>query len=324
MIDASSIPRTREVVSVLAATLSCLLASSPALAKERTAEVLIWGGGESQADADKALERWNEVEATSGILPAPNYPSIIKSEGMRGLKPGFYIVVIGICDHAASAARLERLRAFEKGAYARTVTIDVQGELPCPADQGDLLASAGVKEGRVLARVEADSGTFALVAPRGAKDPTLFWVRQGKRPISAPLGEVEDPLHLRGESTAWTVERDYLELSPTEKAIAVLGESKFEDGTAKGSQTDLHLFRLHGAGLAEVFADVLARKSEDPHGGSSREMDVTAATSSHHGLYDLDVLVDETDESEASEDSQSSHQHHHRILRFDGSSYQSE
>jgi hypothetical protein len=94
-----------------------------ARAESRAAQVLIWGGGASRAEAEASLSTYREREKTwAGALTlAEGYPRIVESQSVPGLKPGFVVVVLGACAPEEGAKLLEGFKAFEPAVYAREV-----------------------------------------------------------------------------------------------------------------------------------------------------------------------------------------------------------
>lgn len=110
-------------------------------------DVIVWDGGRSQADGERALASLRSALPTLaklGLQPAAGYPRLVTSDSVRGLKSGFHVALLGACASTATPAVLRRARVVSTGVYARPVPAGAL-ELACP-------------------RVEADSQVFA---PRG-------------------------------------------------------------------------------------------------------------------------------------------------------------
>lgn len=93
---------------------------------------LILGGGKAKADADGVLAKFS---APKGLAPAAGYPKVVKSDAVKGLKPGFFVAVLGYCDSTGELSSAVRtMWAAQKGSYAREVSEAVPGA--CPKLQG--------------------------------------------------------------------------------------------------------------------------------------------------------------------------------------------
>ncbi len=72
------------------------------------------------------------------LVMGPDYPRVINSRNIEGLKPGFFVVVLGTCmaetpeqkRYAAGLAALVQRRL--KGSYTRAVDVD-EREMECPS-----------------------------------------------------------------------------------------------------------------------------------------------------------------------------------------------
>lgn len=86
-------------------------------------DAIIWGGGVTQADGEKWLQRWNDEAASIARLLtlAPGYPQLVKSDDVPGLKPGFTVVVLGTCEGAESRYTLGLLKGVAERVYARRI-----------------------------------------------------------------------------------------------------------------------------------------------------------------------------------------------------------
>jgi hypothetical protein len=98
----------------------------------RSEEVLIWGGGTTREEADKAAAEWKAESASYEdlIKLPPRFPSVVRSDDIVGLNPGFQIVVLGFCDGATTADVLKMLKALNPSVYARTVKISPPAACP--------------------------------------------------------------------------------------------------------------------------------------------------------------------------------------------------
>ena len=172
---------------------------SPALAPEpptptEDAVALIYGGGVRPQDADAALVRWKEDLAVLGdaLLPSPGFPKIVRSDDVRGLKPGFFIVLLGVCDADEGALVAGVLQSLDAGAYTRPAP---GSALACPKRRaGTRRAKAWVVEDKGRARLmltelnEEDTVSQLFAVARGADGKLLFhqWV-EGRGVMQGPI-----------------------------------------------------------------------------------------------------------------------------------------
>lgn len=92
---------------------------------------LLWGGGRTVEEGRAALADW---EATAAAVdgwptPAPGYPRLVESGRVPGLKPGFHVVLVGVCPAEAAGPVLAALRSASAGAWSRPV----RAEPACPS-----------------------------------------------------------------------------------------------------------------------------------------------------------------------------------------------
>ncbi len=159
-----------------------LLLGLPALAEpppappptpaSETRTLLVWGGGQSRAEAEKVAADY-EVRAKlwKGLLRlADGYPRILESASVPGLNPGFYVVVLGVCEAKAGAELAGTFDLFEPRTYPREVTWAEPGALPCPTLaenwRPDETARARGKAGELLAASFSSSETSGEVEYR--------------------------------------------------------------------------------------------------------------------------------------------------------------
>ncbi|MFT3711023.1 MAG: hypothetical protein QM817_25635 [Archangium sp.] len=112
-------------------TLACtLVLLSAAAHAEVSTRALIWGGGATPDDAAAALKNFRETPQVSQLLEfSAGYPKIVESKSVAGLKPGFHVVLLGVCGADESVVPLSALKAMQPQVYARPVQIT---ERNCP------------------------------------------------------------------------------------------------------------------------------------------------------------------------------------------------
>jgi hypothetical protein len=117
---------------MIGALLSLSLAAAPAT-------LLVWGGGKTPEDADKAMADY-KAKSEAGkwstyVKLAAGFPLIVASDKVPGMNPGFHVVVLGACDEKDGAAALGMFKVLEPSIYSKASTAWslAQG---CPAGAG--------------------------------------------------------------------------------------------------------------------------------------------------------------------------------------------
>ncbi|MBL8936845.1 MAG: hypothetical protein JNM69_19960 [Archangium sp.] len=91
--------------------------------------VLMWGGGKTPGDGEKALADFRARIPKSSVTA-----TVLRSDEVAGLKPGFHVAAIGVCPILKGRQLVEQLRIVSKGVYARLVPPQKALEgLACPA-----------------------------------------------------------------------------------------------------------------------------------------------------------------------------------------------
>ena len=97
-------------------------------------QMIIWSGGRTQAEADKQAEGFKRyAQALKDFVDVT--PLVVESATVEGLKPGFFVVALGVCDEKTSRGFLKLFQAIEPSVYARQVHYKAEnaGEAPdCP------------------------------------------------------------------------------------------------------------------------------------------------------------------------------------------------
>jgi hypothetical protein len=122
--------------------LSLLLVNQARSTVEQDAsEVVIWGGGETPEDAAGWMDEWKSLvdQVTIPLRLRDSYPRIAQSSEMPGLRPGFHIVILGVCRPGQLTRILPIVKALNAGAYARKLTTPAPES--CPAAPGDARVS---------------------------------------------------------------------------------------------------------------------------------------------------------------------------------------
>jgi hypothetical protein len=106
----------------------CLVSASAFAAQP--AQAIISGGGATAEAGEKALKAFKAVPTFGELLTfAPGFPKVVESKTVSGLKPGFFVVVLGFCGPKEARAPLSVAKSVRASVYARAVQVD---ELACP------------------------------------------------------------------------------------------------------------------------------------------------------------------------------------------------
>ncbi|MBL8951345.1 MAG: hypothetical protein JNK82_11240 [Myxococcaceae bacterium] len=142
------------MLSTLVVTVA--IAATPATA------ALVWGGGKTKADAEKWVKAWADASAPfQGLYTLPaGHPRIVESAKVKGMKPGFHVVLLGVCPAAELAPRLKLFKGIYAGTYARRVS-------GVPVDCPTLAAKTNVKHTESVTAGETVLTLSHLDTPRG-------------------------------------------------------------------------------------------------------------------------------------------------------------
>jgi hypothetical protein len=123
---------------------------------------LIWGGGPARADADRWFSAYNEaMKPYDGLQTLkPGYPRIVESAQVPGLKPGFFVVLLGICPLGDALPRTRWFKTIYAGAYFRKVSVDASS---CP----ELAKGTSVEHTQSLTADNAVLTMSEVQTPRG-------------------------------------------------------------------------------------------------------------------------------------------------------------
>ncbi|NMO14721.1 hypothetical protein HPC49_05365 [Pyxidicoccus fallax] len=123
------------------ASLALALAWAPSAGAEE-AVALIWKGSKNKADVESLEPTWNRLEAllsAGGVTLPEGFPKLVESRTVRGLKPGFWVWVVGFCPGDDGERAMELLKIVAPDTYARDVNIPSK-KLACPEVDGASLA----------------------------------------------------------------------------------------------------------------------------------------------------------------------------------------
>lgn len=126
------------------------------LAHASEPRAIVWGGGPTPEDGATWLARWQQESPDYAdlITLAPGWPKLVESGSMPGMKPGFHVVVLGVCLAGDEQPALALLKALHAGTYVR----ELDGPAPasgCPtvANGVTLRQREVVEQGRSAAVV---------------------------------------------------------------------------------------------------------------------------------------------------------------------------
>jgi hypothetical protein len=102
--------------------------------KPRTYDIVIVGGGKSEADAQAALDKL-KAQVPWVQLTKHGYPRVAKSDDFPGLNKGLHIAVLGLCAKGGDTdikRLMKAVKVHAPGAYAKSL----KGQYgdPCPPE----------------------------------------------------------------------------------------------------------------------------------------------------------------------------------------------
>ncbi|RKG74802.1 hypothetical protein D7W79_21950 [Corallococcus exercitus] len=113
------------------------LASTPASA-DAPAQAILWKGSRNKAEAEARKATGSTLEAflrKAGLSLPEGYPRLIESKTLPGLKPGFWVWLLGLCEPEAAPSILGPIKRLAPETYARAVRIPTE-QLSCPQQEG--------------------------------------------------------------------------------------------------------------------------------------------------------------------------------------------
>jgi len=152
----------------------CALLTTAALSATPATAAIVWGGGKTKADAEKWLKAFNDASAPfKGLYTLPaGHPRLVESAKVKGMKPGFHVVLLGVCSSAELAPRLKLFKSLYAGTYARRVT----GEKPaCPV----IAPKAGVRHTESVTTGDSVLTLSHLETPKGELMRATLMARTG-------------------------------------------------------------------------------------------------------------------------------------------------
>ncbi|MBE2252742.1 MAG: hypothetical protein IAE78_24640 [Myxococcus sp.] len=105
-------------MTVLSVALAIALSGAPG------SRVFIASGAKSKGAAEKLKA---SLAVPSALKLARGYPRLVESKSLAGLNPGFFLVVLGVCDDATPAQQAHGnalaavIQRSQRGAYAKPV-----------------------------------------------------------------------------------------------------------------------------------------------------------------------------------------------------------
>ncbi|MHA7629298.1 hypothetical protein [Corallococcus sp. M7] len=118
-----------------------LMAFTGALQAEAAGKpvALIWKGSKDKAEAEAQGDNWDGLAGLlekTGLSLAEGHPKLVESKTVPGLKPGFWVWLLGTCPSDDAAPVLEHLKLLAPGTYSRPVKLAAK-KLACPKPPAD-------------------------------------------------------------------------------------------------------------------------------------------------------------------------------------------
>lgn len=180
--------------------LLCVLVLLSHAALAQAPQHLVFSGGTTRADGESALASWKRLAPLFDphVRLAAGFPKLVESASLPGLKPGFFVVVLGQCD---SLEAFDVIKAIYPAAYSRPVT--GAPTLSCPT----LASEAAIAAERASFKAPT-AVVSAFSADTNAKDERDFPLRTGSVGVvlvHRKTGVVLDTLTLEGSSASTSV-----------------------------------------------------------------------------------------------------------------------
>ncbi|RYZ37643.1 MAG: hypothetical protein EOO71_27135 [Myxococcaceae bacterium] len=125
---------------IIALGLLALLGSSRAGAAGN-AVAIIWKGAKTQADAEAQENAWGDlgnVLEKTGLKLQDGHPKLVQSKTVPGLKPGFWVWLLGVCAPEEASSIVEHLKLLSPETYSREVKVPAK-KRSCPTREGAAL-----------------------------------------------------------------------------------------------------------------------------------------------------------------------------------------
>ncbi|QRN96422.1 hypothetical protein JRI60_46690 [Archangium violaceum] len=105
----------------------------PGSIKERV--MVVWGGGRTREEAESFVQSYQErsVDWARVVEAGPGYPRIVDGTDLPGLRPGYFFVVLGVCEAQEGEAVAKVFKALEPRSYSRRVLWEERDALACPS-----------------------------------------------------------------------------------------------------------------------------------------------------------------------------------------------
>jgi hypothetical protein len=163
---------------------------------------LVFSGGTDRAAGDAALASWKRLAplVEPHVRLPTGFPKLVESGSLPGLKPGFFVVVLGLCDDLSA---FDVVKALYPGAYAKPAAEAPESSRACPTrvgaaevthEEGSLKTPAGVVSGASASTSADDERGFA------AEEASYALVL-----VHPKTGVVLDTLTLAGSSRSTSV-----------------------------------------------------------------------------------------------------------------------
>ena len=161
---------TRRMTLVRSAAFVVFLLPTLALADE----ALIWSSETTEGKAQAQLERARSAIPATGLVLSEGWPRIIKSADYIGLKPGYFVVLLGVCPDANTALPLLlRAKSAQRVAYTRTVEAprdarcpQVDSRIEAKPVPGWVVVATGANKAQLEQRANSYSTTAVALAGR--------------------------------------------------------------------------------------------------------------------------------------------------------------
>ena len=127
---------------LLALSLLVLVGATRAEA-ESNAVALIWKGSRNKAEAEAQKPAWSSLEGTFkklGVTFPEGHPRLIQSKTLPGLKPGYWVWLLGVCAPDDAPPIVDQLKLLSPETYSREVKVSPK-QRACPRQEDEALGA---------------------------------------------------------------------------------------------------------------------------------------------------------------------------------------
>ncbi|WP_147451664.1 hypothetical protein [Corallococcus llansteffanensis] len=127
---------------ILALSLLALI-GAPRAEAANNAVAIIWKGAKTQAEAEAQKPAWSDLNTAlgkAGLTFRDGYPKLVESKTLPGLKPGFWVWLLGVCAPDDAPPIVDQIKLLSPETYSREVKVSPK-QRSCPRQEDEALGS---------------------------------------------------------------------------------------------------------------------------------------------------------------------------------------